>query len=80
MRLEEVVAVAHRSAQARCTVAYSHCQQIWVFARMDYKVKEVEHAALVKMFIVYMQMQSNVRYQCDDVCQRQHCLSTLGLM
>lgn len=47
---------------------------------MDDKVKEVEHAALIKMFIVYMQMQSNVVYQCDDVCQRQLCLSTLGLM
>lgn len=33
---------------------------------MDYKVQEVEHAALIKMFIVYMQMQSNVVYQCDE--------------
>lgn len=47
---------------------------------MDDKVKEVEHAALIEMFIVYMQMQSNVVYQCDDMCQRQLCLSTLGLM
>lgn len=47
---------------------------------MDYKFKEVEHAALIKMFIVYMRMQSNVIYQYGDVCQRQHCLSTLGLM